>query len=305
LGDLRLLCVLFVFCLQIKAFANPVEQDHLLYPADRDFLFISGIEDTVSKYAVKKAIERCDSGKTKDTDGPFCQAAKGFRDPSLNFSDLPWSDLQAQVLFFGERHFDQEIKYYLRDNLENLKKLGITTIGFEMLNSKNQPVVDAYMNGETDMQPLKTAFEKDWAYESAGYFALIEAAKAAGLRVLALDDREGAKDIPLFFDQLRARDAHMAANIDREISQSPNRKVAVLSGRLHAVENFSIEGLTESMPSLLRKSYGISSISILEFNKTDGNGFNAMKKYLHGDLATGVLKLPADYAYADYILFFR
>lgn len=281
-----------------------VDADHLLFPVDQEFIYISGLEGGPSVRGMTKLIARCLEGTATPKDLPLCEAHDMIASSQIPLTDIAWETLNSKVIFFGERHTDQNIKFFVRDQLASLKSQGITILALEMFNSTSQIYLDAFLSGQLSLSELQKILETQWHYESAGYVALIVEAQRLGLKIIALDDRESVKGLD-FFRQLNLRDAHMAAHLSETLLKNPEARAVALTGRLHAYRAFSEKKAVLSLPDILRTVYRISTQSIVAFSKNDDSPFNVLQTALHGSDSAALTQLSPNYIYSDYVLFLR
>jgi hypothetical protein len=286
--------------------ATTVPDTHFLYPVDEEINFLLGNTNSVSVKYAKKLLPKCDDGTVDPKYLDLCKAANDIRKSTLTLEQMPWNKLTAQVIYFGEMHLGQESKIFLAEHIADLKKRGIGAIGMEMFNSVHQDLLDLYFKDQASLEDVKKTLESEWGYESANYLKMIAAAKANGLRIIALDDRshdwEGG-----FMPSIHDRDLHMAGVIAEAINTEPGLKVAVLCGRMHAFDNFSDSKKILSQPAILRDQFGISTQSLLIYSALElsNPGYNAMQTAILGEGVSSITEMPGDYAYADYMLFLR
>lgn len=96
-----------------------------------------------------------------------------------------------QGFFLGENHQDRSPKEFLVDNMEYLKNKGVKVIFMEQFQSNVQADLDAYMAGAPLSPWIIDQFEfadEDYhALPGYGYRGILEAAKKAGIRIVAID----------------------------------------------------------------------------------------------------------------------
>lgn len=295
---------LVVFSLVSSAATLP--PDRLLHPADTEVEFLAGLSGTVSVNFAKKLLVKCADGTAEAKYADLCRIGGWLQQDRRPPEQFPWPELKAQVLYFGEMHMGQEAKIFLTNHMADLRKHGVGALALEMFNSKNQPILDLYFDGLATIDEVKTAMVKEWNYDSEGYLSAIEAAKANGMRILAIDDRSEGWNGG-FLPALIRRDAHMAKVIAEVIQGQPDLKIAVLVGRMHSFGKFSEENLVLSQPAVLREQYGITTQSLMVFSDREvGNvGPNSMQKAIMGEGVSSILAAPAGYGYTDFFLFLR
>ncbi|MBX3462890.1 MAG: ChaN family lipoprotein [Planctomycetes bacterium] len=106
-------------------------------------------------------------------------------------AELAWPDLLDRlatfdVVFLGETHVDDTTHRVERHVLEGLlaRKAGKVVLSMEMFERDVQPVVDDYLAGRID-EPAFLARARPWNNYATAYRPLVEAAKTAGIPVVA------------------------------------------------------------------------------------------------------------------------
>lgn len=139
-----------------------------------------------------------------------------------------------RVLYFGENHGDKVLKSILVDQLSEFKRKGITHLGIEMLESTDQPHLDRFLSQEISEAEILKKIEQNWGWIPKENLKLLLAARAIGLKIVALD-------LPYHkFSRLRRdlllikRDAYMAEIISKELAKNINSKMLVVIGSDHA-----------------------------------------------------------------------
>lgn len=155
-----------------------------------------------------------------------------------------------RVLFFGEFHDNRPIKIEIIENIEGLKRAGITHMALEMLEAEDKPVIDAYMKGDVSKDEISKLLDKcRTCYPGirADYFKIIEKAKEMGLGIVPLDtfpklpDGKDRESINAFFRGIDAsypeRNMQWANIINEKIKENETNKVLVLCGSAHSAHN--------------------------------------------------------------------
>jgi len=106
----------------------------------------------------------------------------------INYAEL-WKK-ETPVLFIGERHTLKSDKDEIIKSLPEFKKLGVTHLAMEMLQEKQQKIIDDYLAGKVARDKVLKIFKNGWN-KGPGipekYMELIDAAKSNGIRILAID----------------------------------------------------------------------------------------------------------------------
>lgn len=290
----------------LSASSATLPTDSFLYPADSEVEFLAGLSGTVSVNFARKLLVKCADGTAEPKYADLCRMGAWLEEDRRSVEEFPWAELNAQVLYFGEMHMGQESKTFLTEHMGDLKRQGVGAVAMEMFNSTNQPILDRYLANEATIDEVKTALVREWNYESQGYLNILAAAKANGMKLIALDDRSDGWSGG-FLTAIVKRDAHMAQVIAQAIKNDPGLRIAVLCGRMHSYGVFSTENLILSQPAVLRETYGISTQSLMVFSDREvGNvGPNNLQKAIMGEGVSSILKSPAGYAFTDYFLFLR
>lgn len=288
----------------IPVLAGTVPANDFLYPADSELKPLAGIEYGHGPNGTRDLLNRCEAGQAKPNEIIWCDVGAAVKATDIPVEQFDWKVLTAQVVFFGEVHPEQDIKKFLMDHMHDLQRQGVNTFAMEMFNVEQQDLLDRYLRDEATIDEVKKAIESVWYYESSGYLKVIEAAKAEGFRILALDDRAHIHG-PDFFGEIHARDRHMAEIISGAIAKDPSTKIAVLCGQMHAYGIYSKQDLTRSLPALLRKEHQITTQSALAYGTLMDNGLRIVQQVIHGGLASSITSLPPTFEYGDFILFLR
>jgi uncharacterized iron-regulated protein/dienelactone hydrolase len=110
--------------------------------------------------------------------------AVGGREVALE----PWLDAlaEAEVVFLGETHLDESTHRLELAVLEGLiaRRQGEVVLSLEMFERDVQPLLDRYLSGELDEAQF-LAGSRPWNNYRTGYRPLIEAARRAGVSVVA------------------------------------------------------------------------------------------------------------------------
>ncbi|MBI3547875.1 MAG: ChaN family lipoprotein [Elusimicrobia bacterium] len=182
---------------------------------------------------------------------PVHAASVDSRYVSAHARPLDWARLLAgpeRVIYIGESHSDRRVKDELRLHMDEIRAAGFTHFGIETGDDR-QPLLDAYSDGTISADEFAEILERTWSYPFRPFRPMWEAARAKGLRLVALDIPD--KDVEAM-DRLcvvhtpppicagddnlhmRARDDRMASNISRVLSENSGARVLALVGISHA-----------------------------------------------------------------------
>lgn len=102
-----------------------------------------------------------------------------------------WGDLagRGRLLLIGESHALASGRLDLAASAQALKGAGVTHLALEMLGTELQPSLDAFCAGTATLEDRRRlqAGLASWGWDPRSYWDLLMAARAAGLRVLALN----------------------------------------------------------------------------------------------------------------------
>jgi hypothetical protein len=193
----------------------------------------------------------------------------------LNVSQVI-SEGPGQVVYIGEFHGDYESKEALTKNMQAFHDKGFAYLGLEMIETKKQDLVDAYVPGQEN-EALRTYLKEHWGYDTNAYMELIDSAKRAGIRVVGIDNRD--KDLigKTMYLGLKASlaDEPMARAIAGVLGNDKSKRMLALTGLLHAIQNRGSQFMGQSspisadwrlgltQPQTLKKNYGITSQTYL------------------------------------------
>jgi uncharacterized iron-regulated protein len=184
-----------------------------------------------------------------------------------------------RVIYFGESHWDSAPKIYLASKMRELKELGITHIILEMFNYDSQKLLDGYAAGKISDLEIINYLNANWGWIPQRHLQILNAARAAGIKTIALDKRE--QNVVSRYEQAKAQgerpdsnlgrnekdDLHMANVVAATIKASPRNRVVVLIGVSHIDFRQGIWGV-QYQPGILRTVHNIASksYSILPLN---------------------------------------
>lgn len=192
---------------------------------------------------------------------------------SEDLIDHLFNQCHSSGLIVGEQHEHSSPKKFIIDNLDRLKQVGVTTLFIEHLfHETMQPLLEA-----TKAPPLLDSYLKHLDREAGlkqgqpGFHQLVTAAKAAGIRVVAIDNRDAYKanisnsGIGAMVDEARNGDRYKTMNyvacsiIEKE---KGNGKFIALVGNAHSTTCEKVLGLSEILgcPTILVEDAHTDSI---------------------------------------------
>jgi|GEM_PF-1897801 len=103
---------------------------------------------------------------------------------------LSWLELGGgpePVIFFGDDHRSSAIKTTLAAAMPDLARAGAAVLAVEMLHASDQPLLDAYGKDPAARRKVGEKIGTGWRAPAEVYLQLLDAAKAAGLELAALN----------------------------------------------------------------------------------------------------------------------
>jgi hypothetical protein len=155
---------------------------------------------------------------------------------------LDWGDLAVgpeAVVYFGDVHGSVAIKRELAAAMPDFADAGAVVLAVEMLHVSDQPLLNAYGTDPAARAAVGKRIADHWRAPAETYLALLDAAKAAGLELVALnpDSTGGEKDDSYSPDgagEKSARNARMAAQLAALARRHLGHRVLVFIGADHA-----------------------------------------------------------------------
>jgi hypothetical protein len=191
-------------------------------------------------------------------DGTFCESLaylKAHISPLKNTTSI---FKNAPVVFLGDTHPNVLIKKWLIRNLAQLKADGFTHVALEALNSESQGLIDGYSKNSALRPQVLQLIAADWGWIPEAHVQLIDAVLAAGLKLVAIDNRNELDRKGLGND-IQLRNNHMAEQLENSLQEKGAGRVIVLTGKLHSAL-VSDEPNISTLPGVLGNN-GIQSLS--------------------------------------------
>lgn len=167
-----------------------------------------------------------------------------------------------RVVAFGESHLPDNPQRVLgAEAMQRLRDSGATHLAIEAP-MWVQPYLDEFMRtGNLDVSQLPPLLRDD------EYIQMLQAARAAGLKIVAVDANqqynEGDRnDGPRRGDDrpYQDRDRIMADNIDAILRENPNNKVVFWVGSLHLQNRENPPGQHRTAAEILKQKYSVATI---------------------------------------------
>lgn len=138
---------------------------------------------------------------------------------------------RADIVFSGDHHTlaaAQRLPIRLLRRLEPTDRP--VTLALEMLHSRDQAAVDAFLGGRLSAAALRVAigFDARWGFDWLAYLPLLEYARRHGHPVLAINTEAGPAR-----GRLARRDRHAAERLVQRLRERPDERIFVLAGDWH------------------------------------------------------------------------
>lgn len=179
------------------------------------------------------------------------------REP-INYSKIVTPE--TRVLAIGEAHTIAGHKQELAKILPQLRQSGFTHLAMEFWPSDMQEALDEFQSTDTGREKLEEYARKKQGRMGDEYVAVVEAAKKAGIRVMAIDISQNERKI---YDSTKAdewdkREHTMVAGVKKALEENEQYKVITYTGGMHAAKG------TSTMAALLvTDGYPVSSASLV------------------------------------------
>ncbi|MDP3724661.1 MAG: ChaN family lipoprotein [bacterium] len=186
----------------------------------------------------------------------------------------------AQVIFFGESdHSSSSEKNELRDNLQQLKDLGITHLALERFDSNVQPFVDNFLKEkERGVARIRLGTKlalSNWEKTTLKeYLQLLDEAKRIGLGLLAIDKPFDKSLQDSGYSKSDAgiieRNEYWSDVLVDFFKKNPNTKVAIVCGAGHCGYTLPIQScnrLLESrgIPTIVINFIGVTNVPFIDW----------------------------------------
>ncbi len=148
-------------------------------------------------------------------------------------------------------------------NLSKLKGMGFNYLGMEAFRTTDQPILDQFMQGRASSEDLLQVLDAVQYIRSWEYVKVVEAAKRAGIKVIALDMPHGQKD-----SESPKRDLNMVAVVQKIFQNDAQARVVMFTGAAHAAWGKA------SQRSILQNRYHLSSLGIYTCSPSVENKFD-------------------------------
>jgi len=216
------------------------------------------------------------------------------------------------VLFAGERHVSLSDKQEIIDHLRELKAQGLTHIGMEMLLERDQQLVNDYLAGKEPREKIRKLFDS-WDRgngQPEKLMEMVDAAKAAKLKVLALDLNDDPNNEPPHMFQ--KRNENWARIIDATLKSDRHARVLVYCGVDHSTYRgeednyppewqryFSTSGGEKTANEILLDRYKHQSVVVSFAGAIKNAGFDKRHEDLYWHYFWNVLSMSSMLARTD------
>src|SRR5881296_1528550 len=178
------------------------------------------------------------------------------------FDDLVVACYQADLVYIGDYHALPAAQEFAARLLgEIAQRSRETVLCLEVVYTRNQKILDRYMQGEIDdAEFLKgIRYDLDWGYDWSSFRRLFDVARQHALPVYGIDTepRSGLRYI-------RKRDAHAAARIAEVAEERPRARIVVVTGESHLARNHLPRKLTAGLKARALERRGIIVLQNLE-----------------------------------------
>jgi uncharacterized iron-regulated protein len=191
-----------------------------------------------------------------------------------SLEELSNTVLGSRVIYLGDFHtFDQNVRNVLRIVKHIISKQSQCVLGLEMVSSKHQLYIDAYVEGHlTDLEFLECInYSHSWRFPWTHYKLIFELAKKHKLKVLGLNTG----------GTLRTRDNYAAKLISECLQSNSETKMLILYGELHITYS--------KIPSVLKKEIPDVKSTVIHQNLDE-----VYWKLIKKDLEQGIVKFTKE-----------
>lgn len=191
-------------------------------------------------------------------DGTFCENLRYIQPQLVTLNNPAQIFGDAEVVLLGDTHPNVLIKNWLARNLLEMKSRGFTHVALEALNSESQEILDGYLKGSVSRADMVKLVAADWGWIPEAHVKMIDAIQAAGLKAIAIDNRNEL-DRAGYGNDIQRRNDHMSARVESILKTPGAGRVVVLTGKLHSALVSEEAGIT-TIPQILEEK-GISNLS--------------------------------------------
>ncbi len=183
---------------------------------------------------LKKIIFGSDPNSRKKYIKDFTEEFSSFKKVS-SFDDLVVNSYKADLIYIGDYHALKECQFFEAEFIKKIaKKTKQAILCLEMVYSRNQPLLNAWMRGEITEEEFlrRIRYDAEWGYEWEGFRGLFTTAMEFGISVFGIDSgpRGG-------FKYINKRDAFAAEKIVQLFQSFPDAKIFVIFGESHLAKN--------------------------------------------------------------------
>ncbi|MEW5807299.1 MAG: ChaN family lipoprotein [Acidobacteriota bacterium] len=183
---------------------------------------------------LKKIIFGSDPNSRKKYIKDFTEEFRTFQEIS-SLDDLIVSCYKADLIYLGDYHALKDCQLFEAKLIRKIaERSSRTVLGMEMVYSRNQGILDRWMEGAISEEEFlkRIRYDSEWGYDWEGFREIFCMARKCGIRVYGLDSgpRGG-------FQYIRKRDSFAAEKIVNLFQTFPDTKVIVIFGESHLARN--------------------------------------------------------------------
>ncbi len=150
---------------------------------------------------------------------------------AISAAELELAISAADVVLLGDYHALPSSQRFAAEMVEQIAALGRPVVlAFEMIFTRDQPILDAWTRGEIGDADLRARirFDAEWGYEWPPFLELLQRARQAGAALHGVDCRPRGD-----LRRIAARDRHAAAQLAQLRQEYPKALLVGLFGESH------------------------------------------------------------------------
>ena len=174
----------------------------------------------------------------------FTQAFRKY-ERILSAAELDARIAIADVVLVGDYHALPASQKFAAEVIERAASSRSIVLGVEAVQSRDQPILDAWWRREIGEEELREClrFDHEWGYRWSPFYELISAARDRGEGIYGLDclPRHDMR-------RIRSRDRHAAEEIAEMRARHPKAALVVLFGESHLAPGHLPRALKQALP---------------------------------------------------------
>lgn len=206
--------------------------------------------------------EQLDAAREESFGADLVERTKYVRDFEEEFSQFDRVVLcseflakarQARLVFGGDVHDLEKATENLIQVLEHISGPNLV-IGVECIGIDKQDIVDNYLAGKISEEEFleKSGLLEFIPQQARNYLRIFQKAKAAGLKVLALDSAPFGARCLSEEKKLEKRDEAATEIIIQELEKNPHSRMYVIFGQAHLAKKHLPGRINEKLPAILQ-----------------------------------------------------